>query len=33
MFMLILLLQGIWLPLHGYRYESTPLWAGVYMLP
>ena len=33
MFMLILLLQGIWLPLHGYRYEDTPLWAGIYMLP
>lgn len=33
MFMLILLLQGVWLPLHGYSYESTPFWAGVYMLP
>ena len=33
MFMLILLLQGIWLPLHGYSYASTPFWAGVYMLP
>lgn len=33
MFMLILLLQGIWLPLHGYSYESTPFWAGIYMLP
>lgn len=33
MFMLILLLQGIWLPLHGYRFEDTPFWAGVYMLP
>jgi EmrB/QacA subfamily drug resistance transporter len=33
MFMLIMLLQGIWLPLHGYSYESTPFWAGVYMLP
>lgn len=33
MFMLILLLQGIWLPLHGYRFEDTPLWAGIYMLP
>jgi MFS family permease len=31
--MLIIWLQGIWLPLHGYRYESTPLWAGIYMLP
>ncbi len=33
MFMLILLLQGIWLPLNGYSYESTPFWAGIYMLP
>jgi len=33
MFMLILLLQGIWLPLHGYSYASTPFWAGIYMLP
>src|SRR3974377_449878 len=33
MFILIMLLQGIWLPLHGYSYESTPFWAGVYMLP
>lgn len=33
MFMLIILLQGIWLPLHGYSYESTPFWAGVYILP
>ena len=33
MFMLILLLQGIWLPLHGYSYTSTPFWAGIYMLP
>lgn len=33
MFMLILLLQGIWLPLHGYRFEDTPFWAGIYMLP
>ena len=33
MFLLILLLQGIWLPLHGYSYESTPFWAGVFMLP
>ena len=33
MFMLILLLQGIWLPLHGYAYADTPFWAGVYMLP
>jgi MFS family permease len=32
-FMLIIWLQGIWLPLHGYDYEQTPLWAGIYMLP
>ncbi|OCB27454.1 MFS transporter [Mycobacterium malmoense] len=32
-FMLIIWLQGIWLPLRGYSYELTPLWAGVYMLP
>jgi MFS family permease len=33
MFMLIIWLQGIWLPLHGYDYTQTPLWAGIYMLP
>ena len=33
MFMIILLLQGIYLPLHGYSYSSTPFWAGIYMLP
>jgi MFS family permease len=33
MFMLILWLQGIWLPLHGYSFSDTPLWAGIYMLP
>jgi MFS family permease len=33
MFMLILWLQGIWLPLHGYGFADTPLWAGIYMLP
>jgi EmrB/QacA subfamily drug resistance transporter len=33
MFMLILLLQGIWLPLHGVAYADTPFWAGIYMLP
>ena len=33
MFMLIIWLQGIWLPLHGYSFEETPLWAGIYMLP
>jgi MFS family permease len=32
-FMLIIWLQGIWLPLHGYDYESTPLWAGIYLVP
>jgi MFS family permease len=33
MFTLIIWLQGIWLPQHGYSFESTPLWAGIYMLP
>ena len=33
MFILIIWLQGIWLPLHGYSFESTPLWAGIFMLP
>jgi MFS family permease len=33
MFMLIIWLQGIWLPEHGYSFNSTPLWAGIYMLP
>ncbi|HEX4704947.1 MAG TPA: MFS transporter [Pseudonocardiaceae bacterium] len=32
-FMLIIWLQGIWLPLHGYEFERTPLWAGIFMLP
>ena len=32
-FILIIWLQGIWLPQHGYTYEQTPLWAGIYMLP
>src|SRR5258706_7124750 len=32
-FMLIIWLQGIWLPLHGYNFEDTPLWAGIFMLP
>jgi len=32
-FMLIIWLQGIWLPLHGYDFEQTPFWAGIYMLP
>jgi MFS family permease len=33
MFMLIIWLQGIWLPQHGYSFSNTPLWAGIYMLP
>jgi MFS family permease len=33
MFMLIIWLQGIWLPQHGYSFTETPLWAGIYMLP
>ncbi len=33
MFMLIIWLQGIWLPTHGYSFSRTPLWAGIYMLP
>ncbi|MGH9066602.1 MAG: MFS transporter, partial [Acidimicrobiales bacterium] len=33
MFILIIWLQGIWLPLHGYSFVSTPLWAGIYMVP
>jgi MFS family permease len=32
-FMLVIWLQGIWLPLHGYDYSDTPLWAGIYLLP
>ncbi len=32
-FMLIIWLQGIWLPLHGYDYSQTPLWAGIYLVP
>jgi len=32
-FMLIIWLQGIWLPLHGYSFAQTPLWAGIYMIP
>jgi len=32
-FMLIIWLQGIWLPLHGYDYIDTPLWAGIFLLP
>ncbi len=33
MFMLIIWLQGVWLPQHGYSFASTPLWAGILMLP
>ena len=33
MFMLIIWLQGVWLRLHGYSFEETPLWAGICMLP
>ncbi len=32
-FMFIMWLQGIWLPLHGYTFEQTPLWAGIFMVP
>ena len=32
-FMLIIWLQGIWLPQHGYSFAETPLWAGIYMVP
>ena len=33
MFMVIIWLQGIWLPLHGYSFSSTPLWAGILLVP
>jgi MFS family permease len=33
MFILIIWLQGIWLPQHGYDFTDTPLWAGIYILP
>jgi MFS family permease len=33
MFILIIWLQGIWLPLHGYSFVNTPLWAGIYIAP
>ncbi|BDZ68906.1 MFS transporter [Methanobacterium ferruginis] len=29
----IILLQSVWLPLHGYSYASTPFWAGIYLIP
>jgi MFS family permease len=32
-FVLIIWLQGIWLPQHGYTFSETPLWAGIYMVP
>ncbi|HZS14589.1 MAG TPA: MFS transporter [Candidatus Dormibacteraeota bacterium] len=32
-FMLVIWLQGIWLPLHGYDYSDTPFWAGIFLLP
>ncbi len=32
-FMFIMWLQGIWLPLHGYTFEQTPLFAGIFMVP
>ncbi|HVV19020.1 MAG TPA: MFS transporter [Pseudonocardiaceae bacterium] len=32
-FVLIIWLQGIWLPLHGYDYADTPFWAGIFLLP
>ena len=32
-FLLIIWLQGVWLPLHGYSFEDTPLWSAIYMLP
>lgn len=31
--MLIIWLQGTWLPLHGFSFESTPVWAGIYTAP
>ena len=33
MFVLIIWLQGIYLPRHGYSFSQTPLWAGIFMLP
>jgi len=33
MFIVVIWLQGIWLPRHGFGFASTPLWAGIYMLP
>ena len=33
MLLLIIWFQGIWLPLHGYSFSSTPFWSGIYMTP
>ena len=33
MIMIVILLQGVWLPLHGYSYASAPFWAGIFMIP
>ena len=33
MLMLVIWLQGIWLPLHGYDFKITPLWSGIYLIP
>ncbi len=33
MLMLVILLQAIWLPLHGFSYQDTPFWAGIYIIP
>jgi MFS family permease len=33
MFILIIWLQGIYLPIHGYGFSQTPLWAGIAMIP
>jgi EmrB/QacA subfamily drug resistance transporter len=31
--MLVILLQAVWLPLHGISYQDTPFWAGIYIIP
>jgi MFS family permease len=33
MLVLVVWFQGIWLPLHGYSFAQTPLWAGILMMP
>ncbi len=33
MLTVVIFLQGIWLPIHGYSYSSTPFWSGVYLIP